>query len=104
MARDRYDLEHEETGSGNISKASPEWMMVLRQAREDIEGVEPLEGDFVLHRAYAIVNQRAQAGEPWAKCMDCGSPFIVGQGAGSSPEFCSTSCGKAYTDEFSKGL
>lgn len=96
--RDQYDLMHEETGSGNISQATPEWKEVLAQAR----AMELQDGEYVLHKAYGIVNQRVAAGERWNKCMECGSPYIVSEH--TTAEFCSNTHGESYTKSFSKGL
>jgi hypothetical protein len=83
---DPYDLQHTETGSSNISKATPEWQEKLALARTLNDGSEP-----VLHTAYHLVNEAVGRGESWAKCLDCGSPF---RGSG---EFCSPECGEAFT-------
>lgn len=71
MIRDEYDLRHEETGSGNIAKASPEWKNILDHARR-----EPSDQKYVLHEAYKRINAQAKQGIPWSKCMNCGTPFI----------------------------
>jgi hypothetical protein len=91
MDRDEYDLAHEATGSGNISKATIEWREALRKAREpSSEG-----GDFVLHRAYAAINRQArEEGTAWSKCANCGSPYIVREGGNMTT--CSEKCSKDY--------
>ena len=71
MIRDSYDLRHEETGSGNIAKASPEWKNILDHARREPSGER-----YVLTEAYKRVNAQVKQGIPWSKCMDCGTPFI----------------------------
>lgn len=81
MIRDAYDLAHEETGSGNIAKATPEWRSILATARED-----PSDEEYVLHQAYKLINKQVAAGIAWSKCMNCGSPFL---GLG---EHCSNGC------------
>lgn len=84
---DHYDEQHQETGSGNISKASQEWQEVLAEARRINDGSEP-----VLHTAYRLANARP---EDWAKCANCGSPYQL------TPEWgdgtvCSEACVADY--------
>lgn len=90
-----YSDAYPETGSGNISKATPEWAAVLAEARKRRQDLPELEGEYLLHTAYDIVNEQVgTAGIPWAKCANCGSPFIVKDGGGMT--VCSTSCHADY--------
>lgn len=86
---DAYDAQHPETGSGNISKATPEWQEILRRARESY-------GDgYVLHDAYELINQEVAAGIIWNKCPNCGCPYrLDAEGANG------TTCSAACWDEF----
>lgn len=82
---DFYDEEHSETGSSNISRATPEWREKLQTARALYNGTKP-----VLHIAYELVNEEAKRGTQWSKCTNCGSPF---KGHG---ETCSDKCYDDY--------
>ena len=86
---DEYDEAHQETGSSNISKATPEWSDVLRQARARGEG------GYVLHTAYYIVNEQERQGIRWNKCPNCGSPYRRGR-KGSNSTTCSIECWESY--------
>lgn len=72
---DTYDALHYETGSSNISKATPEWQEILRQVRQDLTSNHA--HGYVLHTAYALVNEQTKNDVPWCKCMNCGSPYIM---------------------------
>jgi hypothetical protein len=85
-----YDEEHPETGSSNISKASPEWTEVLGAARAAHTG-----DGYVLHEAYAAINERVAAGEAWAKCANCGSPYQLTEQWGDMT-VCSSNCFTEY--------
>jgi len=87
MSVDEYDEQHQETGSGNISKATPEWKEILRQAR-----LERGPDELVLHKAYALVNEQGLAGCAWAKCPNCGSPYR----ADLRGNVCSDDCYREY--------
>ena len=72
-----------ETGSNNISKASPEWKAILEQARREHESCST-ECQYDIHHAYRLANE---SGAPWNKCSNCGSPYVVTSvGALCSPE------------------
>jgi hypothetical protein len=89
---DSYDQAHPTTGSGNISRATPEWLEVLAIARERCVEV----GDPVLHMAYQIINEQTFMGIQWAKCPNCGSPFRMDrEGAGDT--LCSDTCFDEYS-------
>lgn len=95
---DEYDAQHPETGSSNISKATPEWTAVLEEARRNYDGV-----GYVLHDAYAIVSEQVKAGIPWFKCMNCGSPYRADR-EGASVDSCSDGCWDALTNYLNIGL
>lgn len=79
-----------ETGSGNISKASPEWKEIWDQARDNqTPDMHPL------HAAYAEVNRRVAAGEHWTKCANCGSPYQM-TAQWSNGTVCSSDCYSAF--------
>lgn len=84
-----YDEIYRETGSSNISRATPEWAAALdRAAQIQARGdARPL-----IHIATELVNEEAMAGEPWNKCPNCGSPFKGTQ------TLCSDRCETEYTD------
>lgn len=84
---DLYDEQFPETGSGNISKATPEWKEVLAQARRDV-----VPGEAVLHRAYYLVNT---SGVEWGKCPNCGSPYRLDT-EGADATVCSRECFEDY--------
>lgn len=88
---DQYDKTHQETGSGNISKATPEWSDVLWTARARGE-----EG-YVLHTAYDIVNEQVKQGIVWSKCANCGSPYKQTEDW-TNNIVCSYACHQAYVD------
>lgn len=68
---DLYDRLYPDTGSSNISRATPEWKEKLAEARATSDGTRP-----ILHLAYELINQAvALRGEHWSKCMNCGSPY-----------------------------
>lgn len=87
---DLYDEQFPETGSGNISRATPEWKEVLEQARRDVVPGEP-----VLHRAHYLINI---SGAPWGKCPNCGSPFLIDRSADGT--LCSMVCYREYLAQF----
>lgn len=95
---DEYDQQHPETGSSNISKATPEWTQALEDARRNYDGV-----GHVLHDAYAMVNEQVQAGIPWAKCMNCGSPYRMDR-EGASVDICSPECWSSYAAYLNNSL
>lgn len=88
MNRDPYDLRHEATGSGNISKASPEWKNILDHARS-----EPSTEQYVLQEAYKRINAQVKSGIPWSKCMNCGSPFL------GTSDHCGDACFKELLED-----
>lgn len=93
------DLTDEETGSSNISKASPEWKAILERAKIEHRDCSPIRSDcqYTIHHAYRLVNEQVTAGTHWTKCTNCGSPFIVT----ASAEICSDECGTEYGDYLS---
>lgn len=94
---DTYDIQYPDTGSSNISKATPEWKEKLEQARAAY-----VPGMTVLHEAYKLVNQEVRDGKfIWDKCMNCGSPYRSYPGM---REFCSDECTHEYTNEYLPGL
>lgn len=95
---DEYDAQHPETGSSNISKATPEWTAVLEEARRNYDGV-----GYVLHDAYAIVSEQVKAGIPWFKCMNCGSPYRADR-EGASVDSCSPQCWGDYLSYLDNSL
>lgn len=49
------------------------------------------------HKMYAAINKDVRDnGTPWAKCADCGDPYVVS--AEGSTMFCSDACEAAYGD------
>lgn len=86
---DPYDLKHFETGSGNISRATPEWQEILTHARRIRS--ESHSDEYVLHIAYRLVNEQCELGTFWSKCRGCGSPYRLDNGMSSS-EHCSLEC------------
>lgn len=81
-----------ETGSGNISKASPEWKEIWEQAKAD----ETLT-KHPLHAAYEEVNRRVAMGEHWAKCANCGTPYQMTP-QWSDGTVCSSGCYSSFRD------
>lgn len=92
MSREEYDFVYSDTGSSNISRATPEYAEVIREAKRTLQPDE-----YLIHRATAIINAQVKAGTPWSKCVNCGSPFIV---KGSS-EICSEQCHREYLEYLS---
>lgn len=88
----------QETGSNNINKATPEWLAILKQAREEHVNCDGTGCEYEIHHAYRLVNQQVAEGVLWAKCANCGSPFHV-KASGNS-----TTCSKGCYDEFSDSL
>lgn len=102
MSTDYYDDEHQETGSANISKATPEWSAVLAEARAERQnlleaGLGGGPDDYVLHRAYGIVNRQQATGTPWGKCTNCGSPYKR-DSEGADETVCSSTCWQEFCD------
>lgn len=83
---------NEETGSNNISKASPEWKEIWDEAKNNQSPDR-----HPLHAAYEEVNRRIAAGESWAKCANCGSPYQLTM-EWSNNTVCSLSCHNDYLD------
>lgn len=45
-----------------------------------------------VHQAYALINADVvHDNVRWNKCLDCGQPYIIGEGEGNST-FCSKAC------------
>ena len=86
----------QETGSRNISKASPEWKAILEKAREEHEDCGN-ECQYDIHHAYRLVNKEVAAGIPWAKCSNCGSPYRLNY-QGNTSTHCSEECFQVETD------
>lgn len=42
-----------------------------------------------VHLAYALINEDVNT--PWNKCLDCGQPYVIGEGH-SNNTFCSPEC------------
>jgi hypothetical protein len=97
MTIDAYDQQHQETGSSNISKATPEWQEKLVAARAQYDGTE-----LVLHIAYRLVNEAVAAGERWGKCANCGSPYRYSN-SWSSGMACSPDCWTEYVTSVQDG-
>lgn len=93
---DQYHAEHQETGSSNISQASPEWRKVLDEAERIQADSRP--NDYVVHVAYELVNQQVATGVAWNKCSECGSPYRLDSEASSSSH-CSPSCFESETSQ-----
>jgi hypothetical protein len=81
-----YDEIYRETGSSNISKATPEWAEKLEQA---IQLQAQGDGRPLIHIATELVNA---SGEQWSKCPNCGSPFL------GTRTLCSDVCDAEYRD------
>lgn len=89
MTPDEYDAQYPETGSSNITKATPEWREILAQARENHHG-------YVLHAAYALVNEQVMSGIAWSKCTNCGCPYRM-DSEGATDAGCSPDCHEDYS-------
>lgn len=87
---DQYDEAHQETGSSNISKATPEWKQILKEARARGDDTKP-----VLHTAYDIVNAQVKQGILWSKCANCGSPYKIKEDW-ANDTVCSEVCQSEY--------
>lgn len=94
---DFYDGLHHETGSSNVSKATPEWQEKLTAARTLYDDTES-----VLHIAYRLVNEAVATGEHWAKCTDCGSPYRISE-AWHDETVCSQDCWDRYSSYLALG-
>jgi len=92
LTQQEYDARYRETGSSNISKATPEWAEKLDQA-----AAMQAAGDdrYLIHIATALVNEEAVAGIPWTKCMNCGSPFKIVL-PWTDATLCSEACRQEY--------
>lgn len=90
MQPEEYNEKYAETGSSNISKASPEWAKVIEEAKRLLQP-----GEYLITKGIEIINRQVADGfTSWAKCINCGSPFIVK----TSSEICSDSCAHEYSD------
>jgi len=93
METDPYDELHKETGSSNISKATPEWQAILKQAREAIANDGQNYAGHTIEVAYYIVNQQNDQQKIWDKCENCGSPYHVDKSDATNVElYCSAEC------------
>lgn len=48
-----------------------------------------------VHIAFDLINADVYTNKvPWTKCLDCGQPYVIGEGEGGST-FCSEKCEEA---------
>jgi hypothetical protein len=89
-----YDEIYRETGSSNISKATPEWTEKLEKA---IELQAQGDGRPLIHIATELVNTDTESAGQWGKCANCGSPYKLRPDWGNMT-VCSEECHGEYAD------
>jgi hypothetical protein len=50
-----------------------------------------VDGSYICHEAYELINAQVKAGREWSKCQDCGNPYPLDK-EGCTFNHCSKSC------------